>query len=349
MISFTFHRYVNEIPKGIEALLVGDIGGTNSNFGIFKQDDGRLILLLSLHTKSQEIKSFTDVVRDVLKQIGKEYNISCKRACFAAAGVPSQDRMHCKPTNLPFIIDIQDILDKTALDCAFIVNDFLVIGYGLQAINKKDLVCINEGTISWKANKAIVGAGTGLGKSILYWSEEYHRYIPLPSEGGHADFVVHNQIEFDLMHFIQKTEHRGGSISWEDVLSGEGIRRLYRFFQFRKGDNINSIGDGPHPDEIFRSCSDNEHCFATFQLYTQLYARCAKNFALDALAMGGMYIAGGIAAKNIPLFKQELFMKEFVDCQKQHKLLTQIPIFIIGDYNISLYGAAALLVLDGTC
>lgn len=349
MTTLVFRSYVDTIPTNMELLLAADIGGTNSNFGFFQQKKETLVLLFSVHAKSQETKNFTDIVRDVLRHVRKEYNITCKRACFAAAGVPSQDRMYCKPTNLSFTIDVKDILANTELECAFIVNDFLVIGYGLNLINKKDLVQINEGQMRDYSNKAIVGAGTGLGKSILYWSEEYDRYIPLPSEGGHADFAAQDQLELDLVQFIQKMENRICTVSWEDVLSGEGIRRLYRFFKWRNGGDSNSFEDSPHPDEIFKRCNESKHCFDTFQLYTKLYARCAKNFSLDALALGGLYIAGGIAANNLPLFKEEAFMKEFINCGKQQALLAQVPVFIITDYNVSLYGAALFLILDETC
>lgn len=349
MIQFTVRHYVDNIPKNSELLLVGDIGGTNSNFGFFQHKENKLILLFSLHAKSKEVKNFTDIVREVLAYAHRHYATTCKRACFAAAGVPSQDRMFCKPTNLTLMIDIPDILDKTDLDCGFIVNDFLVIGYGLNLIHQDNLVRINQGHMRQQAAKAIVGAGTGLGKSILYWSEDHNQYIPLPSEGGHADFAAQNELEFDLIRFIQETEQRTCTVSWEDVLSGDGIKRLYHFFRSRAGEDIRTIGDGPHPDEIFKQCNGNQRCFETFQLYTTFYARCAKNFALDALALGGFYIAGGIAAKNLPLFKEEAFMKEFINCGKQEALLAQVPIFVITDYNVSLYGAALFLIFDGTC
>lgn len=349
MREFTFRKYVETIPKDIECLLAADIGGTNSNFGIFQQKNSQLNMLFSLHTKSQTVKNFTDVVRDVLEQVQKEYNIILKYCCFAAAGVPSEDRMYCKPTNLDFVIDAQDIMKNTDLECAFIVNDFLVIGYGLSSIDEKDLIKVNQGNVRFKANKAILGAGTGLGKSILYWSDEYNRYIPLPSEGGHADFVVQNHIEYDLMAFIRKNEGQECNVSWEDVLSGDGIRRLYTFFRSCNSDDIKSLGNGPHPDVIFNACNEDEHCKKTYELYKKLYARCAKNFALDALALGGIYIAGGIAAHNVQMFREKGFMEEFINCGKQQELLKTVPIFIVADYNVSLYGAAQYLVMDNMC
>ena len=80
-----------------------------------------------------------------------------------------------------------------------------------------------------------------------------------------------------------------------------------------------------------------------------MYARFAKTFALDALATGGLYIAGGIAAHNVPLFESETFINEFLSCGKQKVLLSMIPIYVIADYNVSLYGAAEFMRLEDFC
>ena len=106
---------------------------------------------------------------------------------------------------------------------------------------------------------------------------------------------------------------------------------------------------GLFPDKIFSARNLDQYAKKTYNLYTSLYARCIKNFALDTLAVGGIYIAGGIAAKNIELFEQERFTKEFVNCGKQMELLQEIPIHVITDYNVSLYGAAQFMLLEKTC
>ncbi len=165
---------------------------------------------------------------------------------------------------------------------------------------------------------------------------------------GHADFAAQSQLELDLVTFIMQHEGRICNVSWEDVLSGYGIQRIHRFFKQRSGGGKGG-DNGPHPDEIFNARNRDEDCRKTFELYTTFYARCAKNLALDALALGGVYIAGGIAAKNLPMFELPAFMNEFVNCGKQQKLLAQVPIWVITDYNVSLYGAAAYMLLEGVC
>ena len=87
----------------------------------------------------------------------------------------------------------------------------------------------------------------------------------------------------------------------------------------------------------------------TYLLFTKLYAKCAKNLALDTISVGGIYVAGGIAAKNIEMFKQPIFVETFTKSHFHSELLKDIPVYVITDYKISLYGAARFLMLEGLC
>ncbi len=352
MLKFREKKYVNTVPSNIECLLGADIGGTNANFGIFQLINNKPKLILSIHFKSQKIKNFTDVIKQLLDYLQNKYGITIKKATIAAAGAVSAMHDYVNPTNLNVDIDSNEILKHTNLVCVFIINDFEVIGFGLNAIDPINLVQVNKGIMRNKANKIIVGAGTGLGKSIMYYNECEGHYESLASEGGHADFAPQNQIELDLVKFIQKKEKKSCNVSWEDILSGYGIENMYLFFKYRNSNeyaNPAISATGPNPDEIFNSREKDEHAWNTFVLYSKLYARCAKNFALDALALGGVYIAGGIAAKNLPLFEQKCFMQEFVNCGKQQELLKEVPIFVITDYDISLYGAVYYMLTKNIC
>lgn len=80
-------------------------------------------------------------------------------------------------------------------------------------------------------------------------------------------------------------------------------------------------------------------CKETFRLFTRFYGRCAKNFALATLAMGGLYIAGGIASKNKEIFSAPDFFEEFENASQRRDVLKEIPIYVILNYDVSLYGA----------
>ena len=361
MITFSERRYEQEIPENKEFILGADIGGTNSNFGLFAIDGNKLSpLLLSVHTKSRYITDFSSLVVDLLAYLKENHGINnIKKACFGAAGVASQDHDSAKPTTLDFVIDAASIKRATGLQEVLIINDFEAVAYGIEGLENKDLIVVHEGKPRNKENKAIIGAGTGLGKCILGFDEHDAQYVPIPSEGGHADFPVYDQRELDLIEFIKSSYAKASAdkeevryncpISWEDLLSGRGIMRIYAFLStlnnYKKSEQSEHIAnDGPHPDYIFGHWERDPQCCDTFKMYAGFYGRCAKDFALETLALGGIYIAGGIAEKNLDLFDQSEFRTQFLACGKQRYLLEDIPITVIGNYNVSLYGAARYLL-----
>jgi glucokinase len=135
------------------------------------------------------------------------------------------------------------------------------------------------------------------------------------------------------------------------LLSGSGIQRLYAFLgNFKRYPITQATKEiAEHdfnPDRISYYAQIDERCKDTFNLYIRFYARCAKNFMLEALALNGIYIAGGIAAKNISMFFDPLFRQEFVRCARHRKRLEEVPISIIANYNVNLYGSIEAMKLD---
>ncbi len=342
-------RYHTFSPNS-RCYLIGDIGGTNANFGIFRDDAYPPVLLLSLHVASKDITDFAETVAQLVDQLRVAYRITIVRACFGAAGVLDTHHIRAKPTNLDFIIDLADIKKKTGIESMVMINDFQAVGFGIQYMPPKSLVTILPGQPRNNASKAAIGAGTGLGKCIMAYHTEHSSRLILSSEGGHGDFAVQNEFDLAYADFIRTLlKMPDAAISWEDVLSGAGIIYLYKFLATRKtypnSADTDKIEQANNPDVIFEYWQKDQRCIDTFHQYSVYYARASKNFALDALALGGLFIAGGIAAKNIPLFQLPEFKKEFLNCRKQHSLLESIPVTVVADYNVSLYGGAHFLLL----
>lgn len=338
MPSFTEKIYPSKDIKYTATVIGADIGGTNTNIGIFAFSSGKPILLRSIHYKSAEITDFTAVFVEIIHYLAS-LSISIEKMCIAAAGVVREKRDRVKPTNLSVEINIADIQQATKIKHILLANDFEVISYGLKHVAKEMLVVVKEGNADPLGHQAIVGAGTGLGKCIIL------QECTLVSEGGHADFAAQIKKDLEFITFIQTREHRSTPVSWEHVLSGGGIERMYQFFLLECMGYCDIVG--PRPDEIFASRHSNQAAGYTVRYYAELYARCARNFALDALALGGLFIAGGIAAKNVALFQTDWFLKPFTQNQKQQRILADIPITVIADYNVSLYGAVEFLLQFG--
>ncbi|MBS3168442.1 ROK family protein [Candidatus Woesearchaeota archaeon] len=321
--------------KEKEFILVADIGGTNTTFAIFEEDNLKKLKTIKLETK--KITNFTNTVSKILEDI----KLPIKAICFAAA-CPITNKNKCELSNADLSIDLESIKKKTKIKDIFLINDFQALAYGINLINKKDLLEIKKGVKNKTHNlKAVLGAGTGLGKSILVWDNKIYHYKPLPSEGGHADLPIQTQEELDLIQFI-KHQNLVSRIEWEHLLSGEGISNIYRYLVNYKKTNYQEEIErlDCDPALITKYRKKDKKCEATINYFLKFYARCAKSLALDTLSYGGIYIAGGIAAKNPQMFKSKFFLNEFLDNTKLKSLLEKIPIYVVKNYEVSLYGAA---------
>jgi glucokinase len=330
-------KYVRNVPKGKEFLLGVDIGGTNSNFGVFKDKK----LLLALHYKSKEVKNFTWLFSQVTTHVKEKYGISIQAAGIAGPGIVRKRGTHLTTTNLSWGIDTKKLREKFPLRKVKLMNDYAAIAYGIDLLPKKSVVQVKKGIPLKTGTRIVLGAGTGLGKEIIRYDDHIKKYVPLSSEGGHGDLAVVNQEELQLADFVRKKTKKQ-VVEWEDVLSGPGSVNIFQFVESYENlpvtQHVKDIRAKKYDPKMITICGD-AMCGRTFEFFSRFYARCAKNFALDALALGGVYIAGGIAAKHVQMFKAKAFRDEFINSKKMKKTLQQIPVYVIADYNVSLYGA----------
>ena len=332
---------ITEEEKRKKIVLSADIGGTNANFSIASIKDSTIENLLQKRESTESVDDFSKLVNNFLIY-AKKNNFEPEIACFAVAGPIEVINGHqrVKMTNSKLVIDSKHLIENTPLQKVLIINDFEAISYAINLLGKDDYITLNKGKTVEKGVKAVVGAGTGLGKNILYFHETTNVYIPLSSEGGHSDLPIENETELHLAEFIKKSHRITTQICYEDVLSGKGLENIYGFLRATKFRNSPKDLTAA---EISKTKLDNPCSKETFKWFIRFYARCARNFALDVLARGGVYIAGGIAAKNTEAFFN--FYTEFIKNEVYHDLLSNIPVHIITNYDISLIGAVYALVV----
>lgn len=337
------HQTEFEVGQFDGFVLGGDVGGTNTNIAVAGVRDGKASLLYSAHFESRRLFSLVPAIREALDYGREKYGIEVGWGVVGVAG-PVADPRRAKPTNLPWTVDAEEIRREFGFDEFRIENDFMILGRGIESLKEVDLFSAKGGDPAFGDGRAVIGAGTGLGKAILVYDGK--RYRPVPSEGGHADFPVQDQFDLDLADFI-----RGGRkapASYEDLLSGRGIEGIYDFLREKRG-GTEKTGrtekTGEIEDAVDRAAAISKRrttdplCRETFAVYARCFGRCAKNFVLEALATGGLYIAGGIAAKNREVFASPEFLAEFLNAEKQRQILERTPVYVITNYDVSLYGA----------
>ncbi len=318
--------------------LAGDIGGTKTNLALYAYQDGKLFSQKAASYPSKDHATLTEIVRDFLKDAPTEVN----RACFGVAG-PVKNGV-VQVTNLPWTIDASAIQNELNFHQVSLLNDLEANAYGIQTLHSHELLPLNPDANTFQVgNRALISAGTGLGEAGLLWDGVVHR--PFPSEGGHCSFSPTDPLGDELLSFLRK-EHP--HVSWERVLSGGlGIKNLYRFFRQRSGQ--------PEPDWLTQQLAHGDLgavvtqaglaekdpvCVEALNYFTRNYGAEAGNLALKMLALGGVYIGGGIAPKMLPKMKSKIFLEAFTTKGRLSPLLQSIPVYVILNDKTALQGAA---------
>jgi glucokinase len=335
-----------------EVILSGDIGGTNTNLALVGRNKDKFTIIMKSVYKSPEVTNLTNPVKEVIAE-GKAKNpkLAIGFCCISAAG-PVENNF-CQLTNCSWAIDGNEIKKATGLD-TLIINDFLAVGYGIPTLDLDDKSRVTKlsGTDGKQATptgntKLAVGAGTGLGVGYLIAQDgKYHAY---PSEGGHSGFADFDDETRELKTYVTK-KVGGIAAGTECFVSGQGITNIFNFYRDTKRmtmegiiAEIDKVKDEDKPALISKNAKTDKTCKRIMQLFVKMFGRFAGSIAVIFLPTSGVYLAGGIAAKNEEmLIEDNLFMKNFEVNYNPNiqPLLKKFPVYVVKDYSISLYGAA---------
>jgi glucokinase len=308
-------------------ILAADIGGTNSRFAHFKVvGDDELKLTKTQWLKTKEAPSFGRLIAEL-----KENNFSLQPdkadiVVIAVAG-PVERGVYSSPPFIAWDIDISNARKDFEFRRCLLINDFVAQAFACRSPVGKAAKQILPGTVVTDATVSAIGAGTGLGKAALV-PDAAGGFIAVPSEGGHANFPFVSKKEFDFQDFLIR-ELGDVYITGNTVVSGRGISLIHRFLTGEKLDS---------KEVISRILPDTK----TLRWVARFYGRVCRNYALETLSLGGLYIAGGVAARTPELITHEAFATEFRISPTMSKILEQIPVFLISNEESGLWGAATL-------
>lgn len=320
-------------------LLAGDIGGTKTALGVFSEEMGPHTALAAVEVHSLNYPSLEAIAQEFLSGAGLK--VDC--ACFGVAGPVLEGR--AKITNLPWIVDQATIRTALNLKAVDLLNDLESIAWAVPGLRPEDMDALSAGEPVERANIAVIAPGTGLGEAFLTW--ENGAYRAHSSEGGHADFAPADEVQMRLLAFMrQRFEH----VSYEHVCSGVGIPYVYEFFRDREqtpeqpetAERIATAADRTRAiiEAALDPAAPSQRCAAAIDTVVSIMGSEAGNLALKVLAVGGVYLAGGIPTHIVPVLKSPRFLEAFRRKGRFSQLMSRIPVYLITS-NVGIAGAAA--------
>ena len=335
-------------------IFAADIGATNSRFALFEacpdEPGAPLLRLLGEQwLKGAEYRDFPGVLRVLLQRAedrpapllepGRVPDV----AVLAPAGpiLRNEDGQYCRISNLPWTVHTRDVTAGLGIAEVYLINDFAAQAYACLSPESVDAVPVLSGTAVSGAPIAVVGAGTGLGHALLLCDAaqcpdnaresradmlgRFLRARVMPSEAGHADFPFADPAEYAFAESVR--QRCGGARPIGDsIVSGTGLAHLVAWF----------TGRNPSPHEASAQAAEHPEILDWF---ARFYARACRDYALNTLALGGVFVTGGMALR-VPVLNRAAFASEFHESAAHRRLLENLPVWHVRNPQAGLWGAA---------
>lgn len=331
-------------------ILAGDVGGTKTNLGLFEREGDGLRLVRSDKLHSPDFPGLSAAIRAFLDAGPVERDLEA--ACFGIPGPVTGNR--ASTPNLAWVVDGAQVASDVQIPAVVLINDLVATAEGIPLLGPDELATLQEGSPDPEGNRVLIAAGTGLGMAML--PRVGNRWVPVASEGGHADYPPRTEDEIDLLRYLRE---RLGRVSAERVVSGPGLFHIYNFLRdvrrMPESPRVReALGRGEEPAKVVGEAAlatgpdGCELCSRALDLLVAAYGALAGNLALLGTATGGVYLGGGVAPKILPRLAGGLFLQAFIAKGRFVPYLEKVPVRVILNDRAALLGAArhAALLLD---
>jgi glucokinase len=316
-------------------ILAGDLGGTKTLLGLFERDPHRPRPVVQREFTTLDY----DGLGSILQAFLAEVRVDGRRIDAAVVGVagPVRDQA-AELTNVPWRVDARPVADRTGLRALVLLNDVEAMAHAVPALAPTEKVVLQEGVPQPDGNAALISIGTGVGMSILHRVGD--RYLPLPSEGGHADFAARTEREIVLLRALQR---RFGRVDVERVVAGPGVANIARVSHggacplFPPG-----LAPADEPAQVTSAALDGTCpvCRESLDIFVEAMGAVAGNLAMTAVATGGLFVGGGVPPKILPALESGTFLTAFNAKAPVADLLQTMPVIVITLSEAGLLGAA---------
>lgn len=302
---------------------MADIGGTHSRLARWSEQTG---LESPLRVRNDGYRGPLELLEEWFRDSGD----GPRRIVLALAMPVGSDARQL--TNRAWRFEPRELIDALRLDSLVIVNDFAAAAAGVAALGPEHGLALNPDGMAIPGTRLVLGPGTGLGTAAIV-ADEPPRIVA--SEAGHITFGSAADIADQL---IRQGRARWGRVSWERVLSGEGITWLHEVVS----------GFALRPEEIADAATRGDaQALRTVATFSRLLGEFAGDVCLAFQALEGVYLCGGVLRGLLPSFDTRAFLAAFADKGRFSEPLRRVPIYFIAGHELGLKGAAQLVA--GRC
>ncbi len=331
-------------------IIAADVGGTKTRLIVASADEPRYVLYEKRYL-SGEFDSFEPMLQTFIKECELAgAMVDASRVDVLTLALPGLvSDSSARLTNLPWTIEKQSLKDSFGIKNVYFMNDFQASAFGTGLLLEKDRIILNPGASNVNENpdglqrnaiRVAVGAGTGLG---VAWAEggsedesedDNKTSSSHDTEGGHIDFAPADDIQIELLRFLQQ---RFGHVSYERILSGDGLVSLYQFCAGKQcvANHNNEIS----AEWVNRQSENDEAAGRALSLFVQIYGAYIGNIALLFKPYGGIFITGGIAAKIVNKMQSEEFINAYLNKGRMRMLVEQIAVYLVTNERVGVLGA----------
>ena len=303
-------------------ILLADIGATNARFSITTDC-----------SKYEHCDNLKVAGSESLEELCNEYLCRHKlanqvnKAVIGVAAPIINDEVSFVNANISFSIkELKKQLFKEGLT---VINDLALQAYAIENLKKSELTFIGLNKPQAKGSKILVSPGTGLGLAGITTQEI------ISTEAGHLN-IPQKEKKNDLKKIIDTFTLTNKRVpTYEDFLSGKGIRYFYKVLSEGRGVNLSA-------EEILDNKNMNATCTNTKELLIYLLASYLRYVALVWGSTGGVYLSGSIVNSLINKETHQTFREVFEDSETMQDLLKAIPLILVTIDDIGFRGALEL-------
>jgi glucokinase len=306
-------------------VLVGDIGGTNSRFGLVPSGETAVRDIEAL--KNDKFDSLESAIAHYVTPRGID---SLEGLSIAVAGPVTGDTIFL--TNRDWSFSRASLKTASRAETVVILNDFEALAMSLPHLGADELDQIGGETPQRPGVKIVLGPGTGLGMATLT-PLPGGGWMALPGELGHIHLPVGNREEFELREAMSQP---GVFFESEDAITGGGLLRIYRAI-------AGTTAKLTTPEAVLTAALARSDADAvkTLDQFIIWLARLAGDAAMTMQAHGGVYLAGNIVNAIAGPLKSGPFRQIFQEKGRVSYVMRPIPLYVITAKFPALTGCAA--------